>query len=248
MKTQRSRFEKRKTHLFLAMLFVALGLPATAQWSVGISGGYAYNHFDYDPQYMEGLHFKGHHGFAIDVPVKYQFNDWLGLSSGLSFQKKGYVLDGSCVLQGYAVFFYENLKRHDSYLVIPVCAEFTLNTKNWYFFLDAGGYVGCWLSSAYEYQTIGTFNGLRFTLSFREPQTQQKEWMAESDRRIECGLAAGLGLQWHVFNGLSLLVTSRCHYALTSQQRDYQIKHFPSRNVTLAIQAGLMYNLRQTKR
>ena len=76
------------------------------------------------------------------------------------------------------------------------------------------------------------------------------QWMTDevdlnnvSVRRIEFGLIGELGIERIINKSFSLFFVAKCHYALTPQQLDYQIKQFPSRNTTATAQIGFMYNI-----
>ena len=122
-----------KTHLLLILMAMTLSMSALAQWSIGVSGGCALNFYKYDPQYMEGLDYKPHLGVTIDIPVAYQFNDWFSLSTGIALHQKGYTLDGSILPSGsnLPAYFYDNLRRNDSYFIGPMMAEFSFGKGKW---------------------------------------------------------------------------------------------------------------------
>jgi hypothetical protein len=234
----------KKVALTLATLLMVV-LPASAQWSIGLSGGYAYNYYNYDPQYMSGMDYTGHHGFAVDLPVDYQFNDWFGLSSGLSFQKKGYQMTGNYMnADSVLVQFYRNVCRDDYYLTLPILAKFQVpfgQTKLKLFF-DAGGYAAYWIQS--NYSSIETFSAMGYPC--RE-QNYSKEFRDDVDRRIEIGIVGGLGIEYLLHPRCTVFCVTRCYFALTPQQKEYQIKHFPSRNTMVTGQVGFMYNFKQKK-
>ena len=226
-----------KKLLFLAFAAM-LSVPIFAQWSIGLSGGYAYNHYDYDPQYMSGLDYKGHHGFAIDLPVNYQFNDWFGLSTGLSFQQKGFVLNGSYVPEGSEepFVFYSDFRRDDSYYVVPMIAEFSLGNDKLEGFLDVGGYVGWWHNAMYQSKKIVSVNMESYIRNI------SRDFNKDVDQRLECGAIGGLGVKWNLLKPFSLYLASHAFIAFTPQQKDYQIMHFPSRNTTITTQIGFLYH------
>ncbi|MCR4847728.1 MAG: PorT family protein [Bacteroidales bacterium] len=217
-----------------------LTIPAFSQWSVGASAGHAYNHYDYDPQYMSGLDFKGHHGWSAELTLSYQFNDWFALLVAPSYQKKGYILDGTYQQSSFSppISFYTNLKRHDSYFIVPALTNYSLNINDYLrLSLDAGVYAGYWISSVFEYKEIESV----FSYMYHESQKDRRKFEPTVDRRFECGIAGGLGIRWCLCNNFSLFIASRCYYALTPQQKDYQLKYFPSYNFTVTTQGGIMY-------
>jgi hypothetical protein len=229
---------------FFPLLFFAtmLSMPMFSQWSVGLSGGYAYNYFDYDPQYMSGLHFNGRHGVSGDLSVNYRFNDWFGLLTGVSYQQKGYVMNGSYIPNGSTepYVFYGDFRRNDNYWIIPVAAEFLLGNEKWEGFLDVGGYSGYWCSSYYSFNDVMSIHLGYYTVSGKAPRAFDEK----VDRRVELGAMLSLGVKWNLLRRLSLFAAAKTYFALTPQQKDYQLKHFPSRNITITTQLGLLYNFK----
>lgn len=229
-----------KKALLLVAIATMLSLSSYAQWSIGMSVGYVYNHYDYDPQYMSGLDYKGHHSFAFDVPMNYQFNNWFGLSSGLSFQQKGFVLNGSFIPEGSEEpnFFYSDLRRNDSYFVVPIMTEFSLGNEDWDAFVNFGAYGGWWHVSNYKYKMIKSI--LPDFYYFHDGEAR-KEFNKNIDQRFEFGAIAGIGLKRNLSNSLSFITSARVYVALTPQQKNYQIMHFPSRNTSIIAQIGFLY-------
>lgn len=227
-----------------------LSLSAFAQWSIGLSGGYAYNHYDYDPQYMSGLDYKGHHGFAIDLPVNYQFNDWFGLSTGLSFQQKGYVLNGSYTPKGSneLEYFYYGLDRKDYYLVVPVMTEYTFGNEKWEGFANVGIYAGWWFRSYYTFDTIRPINEAQRIQCFSSLRGEKRIFNEIADQRWELGSVVGLGIRYNLSKKITLYSTARAFIAFTPQQKDYQIMRFPSRNTTITAQFGILYHFNNRRK
>lgn len=236
----------KSNSLFIITIgLILLTSSVSAQWSIGVSGGCAYNHYDYDPQYMLGLDFKAHHGFVADLPIHYQFNDWFSLSSGLSFQEKGYRMTGECMnAYNELIRFYRVVCRDDYYLTLPLSAKFTMpfgQTKLKAFF-DVGGYAAYWIHS--NFSIVETYS---LTNHFCYVKNYPKEFRDDVDRRIELGLVGGLGVEYLARPRLTIFCTARCYLALAPQQKEYQIMHFPSRNTTITGQFGIMYNFKQEK-
>ncbi len=230
-----------KKALLILSIATLLSLTSYAQWSIGMSGGGVYNHYDYDPQYMEGYHYKGKFGFpAVDLPVNYQFNDWFSLSSGLSFHKKGYRMTG--VSNKVSDTTYLCVVRNDSYLALPILTKFSLpfGQSKLKASFDVGGYASYWILSNYQY--IKSISGTGYLNC--EVTNQPKEFRNDVDRRLEIGIVGGIDVEYLICQDWTLFCATRCFYALTPQQKDYQLMHFPSRNITITGQLGIMYNFK----
>lgn len=232
----------KKHRIFLILLFFIqmLALRVTAQWSVGLSGGYTFNHYNYDPQYMYGLDFKGHLGIAVDFPVSYQFNEHWGVVSGLSAQQKGYWL----IVHYADSSNFQKIIRDDYYVGVPIMAEFTFGHYKWHGFIDAGGYVGYWCKSNFKYETC-TY--LKHIYPEDGLMSEERAFNAVSDRQFEVGMVGGIGVRYDIVPSFSLFAVVRCHQSLTSQLKDYQTMHFPAYNTTLTGQIGFMFNFKSNK-
>jgi len=227
----------KKTLLLLATATL-LSLSSFAQWSIGLSGGYAYNHYDYDPQYMYGFSFRGHHGIAIDIPVGYQFGEHLGVFSGLSAQQKGYWMKGVTSVGAFYPFVY----RNDWYLVTPLVVEYKHGGENFNHFIDVGGYAAGWIAS--------TFYLIGLTQSGETPSFHfgYKEFNNCVDNRMEFGLVAGTGIEWQTKTLHTWFTHVRCYFALSSQQKHYQTMFFPSRNTTVLFQIGKKFSIKPSRK
>lgn len=231
----------KKRHLLLTLMAMTLSMSAVAQWSIWVSGGCALNFYKYDPQYMEGLEYKPHWGFVADIPVTYQFNDWLSLSTGIALQQKGYTLDGSFIPSesNSLAYFYKNLRRDDSYFIVPIMAEFSFGKGKWKCFVDAGGYMGWWCNSRFAYKQITSVSSVISEEMHYEP----RQFYEKADQRWEFGASGGVGVRYGLSKTLSLFFATRSYIAFTSQQKNYQTMHFPSYNITLTAQFGLVFNI-----
>lgn len=231
----------RKKRLFIILWAFITALPATAQWSIGASGGYVLNIYNYDPQYMTGMEYNVHDGFTVDIPVGYRFNEHWGVVSGLSLQDRGFVFIARAVDSKP----YQSIKRDDFYLNFPAMAEFSFGKSKWQGFINAGAYAGYWCKSILSYYT-------QTYLYYVEPQhgltETEMEFSAIKDRRVEIGIVGGVGIMYTPIPSLSLFVLSRCYQALTPQQKDYQIKRFSSWNTTLTAQIGIFYNFKSNQK
>ena len=78
--------------LLTGLLLLLGATQASAQWHIGIEGGYTNNRlarfrtFDYTRQYTA----RG--GFTVALPVRYAFNDWFALQAEVPFLEKNFGL------------------------------------------------------------------------------------------------------------------------------------------------------------
>lgn len=227
----------KKTHLLLTIMFTAFGLPATAQWSIGASGGYALNFYNYDPQYMVGVHYYPHHGATINLQASYRVSDNFAINAGLSLLQRGFVLK-SFPYNSLKYHSLIDLNRNDIYALLPIMSTYHIGTGRFQGFIEAGAYAGFWCRSEYNYRAYTYLNHY-------EPENgtgNTERIFSDYDRRFELGVIGGVGAEWFFWSHFSCSFVVRCYQALTPQQKNYQIKHFPSWNTTLTTQLGINYN------
>lgn len=228
----------KKTHLLLAIMFTAFGLPATAQWSIGASGGYALNFYNYDPQYMVGMHYYPNHGATINLHAGYRFSNNLAVNGEFSLLQRGFSFglykNNSDTLAQY-------LHRDDHYAMMPVTSSYYFGNGKLQGFIEAGVYIGFWCKSRYAYRSFTYLNHAE-PENGTELAAIEREFVPDYDRRFEIGVIGGVGAEWFFCTHFSCAVGIRCHQALTPQQKNYQTKHFPSWNTTLTAQLDINYN------
>ena len=125
-------------------LALAAATPATAQWRVGVTAGYSHNRLDIDTGYAYDMRYEERGGFTVGLPVQYDFFDWLGVRAELTFVQKGHKMHHTEYYNG----IYTDTRNN--YLQLPVMANFSFGGKRVRGFLNAGGYIGGWLSSHRE--------------------------------------------------------------------------------------------------
>ena len=114
---------RSSSHLVLGSLVSLLtllpSLKASAQWSVGLNGGYARNILTTSQEYADEQRYEPHNGFTIGIPVQYDFRSWFGLRAELSFVQKGQ--------SSYRTGYYEGIytDTRNNYLQLPVMAHFS---------------------------------------------------------------------------------------------------------------------------
>ena len=176
------------THGFIIIVLAFfMTLPASAQWGLGLSGGCAYNHYDYDPQYMTGMHYEGHFGGVCGLHACYQFNNKLSLLGGATLQQRGYNLD----FRHHDSVTIHKYRRDDFYICFPLMAEFSFGQSKWQGFVDVGAYAGYWLKSRYGTKMYLSY--LSHSMCFHGYYYTEKEFSADRDQRFEFGVIGGLG-------------------------------------------------------
>ena len=123
------------------MFALTLCFGARAQWSVGVMAGYDYNVYSVAKGYAYDYRYGGMGGLEVTVPVQYNFLDWLGLRADVSYVQKGHTMHRTGVYEGLWT------DTRDHYLHVPLMLSFSFGGSKVRGWVDAGGYIGGWLSS-----------------------------------------------------------------------------------------------------
>lgn len=221
----------------LGSVALSASVPAAAQWSVGLSGGYARNTVSTDREYADGMRYEPHDGFTVGIPVQYDFRSWFGLRAELTWVEKG--------LSTYRTDSYAPLytNTRNSYLQLPVMAHFSFGGERLRGFLHVGGYMGYWVSSHRK--------GIAASLMGVNPETgnrlyafdEKAPFDSRRDNRFEAGLAGGVGLYYRITPRIRIEAEGRCYYALTDMQKQYMKFLVPRYNTTFTTQLGCIITL-----
>uniref|UniRef100_UPI00402A0A50 porin family protein n=1 Tax=Alistipes onderdonkii TaxID=328813 RepID=UPI00402A0A50 len=227
-------------------LALAVSVPASAQWRVGLTAGYSRNTLDMDTGYAYDLRYEARDGFTVGIPVQYDFRDWFGLRADLVFVQKGQKMHRTDTYNAI------HTDTRNNYLQLPVMASFSFGGERLRGFLNAGGYVGGWLSSHRKGVThrffsdeSGDENGVvvpenRYEFDEKVPFDSRR------DNRFEAGLVGGVGVSYRVAPRVELQAEGRCYYALTDMQKDYMKFRVPRYNTTFVVQVGCSIILGKT--
>lgn len=223
----------------LILLAAVFPMQIAAQWKVGATAGYDYNHYSIDTQYAYDLNFNNRGGATVGVLGEYGFKDWFGLRAELMYLQKGHKMD--------RLYNETRQQRRDNYLELPILARFSFGSEKIRGFLHAGGYVGYWMNS----HVSGVERSLTYDpdkqIENEEPNMAFKyshsyTFNSRRDNRFDAGLLGGIGVSYRVLPQLEVEVEGRCYYSLTSTTKDYMgYSKQPKYNTTVAIQAGIKY-------
>ncbi len=226
-------------------LALAAATPATAQWRVGVTAGYSHNRLDIDTGYAYDMRYEERGGFTVGLPVQYDFFDWLGVRAELTFVQKGHKMHHTEYYNG----IYTDTRNN--YLQLPVMANFSFGGKRVRGFLNAGGYIGGWLSSHREGLTYRLFSEEESPNGIITPNNsyefdEKVPFDSRRDNRFEAGLAGGVGVSCRVTSRVELQAEGRCYYALTDMQKNYMKFRTPRYNTTFVVQIGCSVLLGKT--
>ena len=228
-----------KKTLSIFFLSAALALPSYAQWSIGFHAGMDLNSMSRSSFYTSRT-YESRTGFSAGIVSGYSVNDWLGLRFGADLLQKNYrtvYQDAEMAKAGC------NEDFKNTYLQIPVMADFSICPTKWRYHFLAGAYGGCWLSS----RESGAINcaGLDpdddsniHTASF---ENEKVEFNSTRDNRLCYGVLCGLSIERTLSKRWSVSVEALYCYDLSSQTKDYMSFKDPRYNSTLDCRFGINY-------
>jgi hypothetical protein len=208
---------------------------ALLRWHIGLSGGYANNALHTSVAGRALTEYESGHGFGFAIPVRYQFNPWFAAQMELQYIQKNYTW------QRTGQYDRVHSTVTNSFIEIPLMANFSFGGEKLRVFANAGGYAGVWIDSRRKgvqiENTQDPFSGSVFYYDYDE----RVEFDKRRDAPFEAGLLAGLGLQY-AFKPCVIFLEGRCYYGLTDLQQDYGYNMVPRMNDTFTVAMGVLFN------
>lgn len=221
--------------LFTAML-LAVTFSVKAQWSVGVQTGLTSNSLTTTSGYFYDRVYHSKIGLTFAVPVKYAFTDWFTLAAEAAAVQKNYLSKRSGFFEG----IYD--EANNTYLSVPIYAQFSFGGKRLRGFMNAGAYCGGWVSSFREGNIRRNFDNHIHHYEYYADFDPRK------DNRFEAGTMIGTGISYLISSRLQIFGECRYYYSLTDMQKDYMKKQVPRYNNTFAYQIGIMLSLGNNKK
>lgn len=217
--------EKRRLLLAFALMTT---LFANAQWRVGVTAGADYNVFSIDKQYMADVLFDGRWGVTYGVTGQYNFTDWFGVRADFNLTQKNYRMHRANIEE-------VDLKYRNTYLQLPVMASFSFGGKKLRGFCNLGVYGGYWVHSYRSGEDMNSFTGQSFDIKGKV------EFDSDRDKRWDCGLVGGVGMEYRFDWHWAAQVEVRHYYSTTSTTKQYMRNKDYRYHSTTAIQLGASY-------
>lgn len=217
--------EKRRLLLAFALMTT---LFANAQWRVGVTAGADYNVFSIDKQYMADVLFDGRWGVTYGVTGQYNFTDWFGVRADFNLTQKNYRMHRANIEE-------VDLKYRNTYLQLPVMASFSFGGKKLRGFCNLGVYGGYWVHSYRSGKDMNSFTHQSFDINGKV------EFDSDRDKRWDCGLVGGVGMEYRFDRHWAAQVEVRHYYSTTSTTKQYMRNKDYRYHSTTAIQLGANY-------
>jgi hypothetical protein len=206
------------------------------RWYIGLSGGYTNNSLYTSTAGRPLTGYERGHGFEFAIPARYQISPWFAVQAELQYIQRNYTWRRT----GQFDRVYSTVKN--SFLDLPLLANFSLGGKRLRVFANAGVYAGLWINSRRKgVQIENTQDPFNSGVVFYHEYDERVEFDSRRDSRFEAGLLAGLGLQY-ALKPCTLFLEGRYYYGLTDLQQDYGYNMVPRMNDTLAVTMGILFN------
>ena len=224
----------RKSLLILtALVLIAAGREAAAQWAVGLGAGINSTTISrYDAGRMDEA-YSPLRGATIALRGRYAFTPWLAVRAELGYMQRSHRMDRN--LDYIDPVYTEHLNH---YLMLPVLADCSFGGERLRGHLLAGAYAGYWLSE----RRRGTSYWMTDYYVFFEDFDERREF-TDSDVRPCAGLAFGAALSYPVGKHLEAGADVLYYYDATSHHRGYKHLADPRYLNTLAFSLHLNYKL-----
>lgn len=227
--------------LILPGLLTLLPVTATAQWNIGVQGGYTLNTLEVSNGYAYDLITKPAGGFTVSIPVQYEFNEWFALQTELGFTQKNYKRKRTLNLSQD-----EKSLTTNSYVQLPILAHFSFGGKVVRGFTNLGIYGGYWANSHIKGTDKYVFAEPDIDYNYVPVYSYDERVPFDSrrDNRFDLGLIAGVGVKVRVCPIVQLLAEGRFNYSLLDMQKNYMRELMPRYNNTLQFQIGCLITIK----
>lgn len=216
----------------LALILLACGTKANAQWAVGLRSGWTSTTISrYDAGRMDES-YSPLGGFEAGIQGRYIVNPWLAIRANVSLMQRSHRMDRNL---NYLDPVYT--EHRNAYLMLPVMADFSFGGTRLRGHMLAGAYAGYWLQDHRK----GTTYWMTDYYVFFDPFDEQREF-TDSDNRLNAGLSLGAGLSYSLGRwelGLEALYL----YDLSSHHLGYANLADPRYLNTLSLNLNIIYNL-----
>jgi hypothetical protein len=163
----------------------------------------------------------------LGIQAHYSFNDWLAIRVDLDYMTRSHRMDRNLTLVNSLFMEYSN-----SYLMLPVLADFSFGGSKLRGHLLCGGFAGYWLTAHRKGVTFGItgFLDVDEDLEFND-----------DTQRLTAGLAAGVSLSYDINSWLGVNLDALYYYDLVSYRKGYEHLNDPRYLSTLTFDLGVYY-------
>ena len=216
-----------------AFLLLAIGGDVAAQWGVGARLGKSYTTISrYNAGRIDET-YTALDGINAGIQGRYSFNSWLAVRANLEIMQRSHRMDRN--LNYLDRVFTDHI---NTYLMLPVMADFSFGGQQLRGHLLAGGYGGYWLRE----RRLGTTYWMTDYYVYFEDFDEVREFN-DSDIRFNAGLSVGAAFSYTYSETLELGIEAMYHYDLTSHHKGYPHLADPRYLNTFSINLSVFYKL-----
>ena len=121
-------------------------------------------------------------------------------------------------------------------------ASFSFGSKTWRGFCNLGVYGAYWMNGRINGTDFNSFSARYYSVS------TDKEFYSERDKRWDCGLVGGVGVEYRFAEHWGAQFEVRCYYSTTSTVKQSEYVKDYRYNTTVAMQAGVSYYFKSRKK
>lgn len=217
----------KRIFILFALLLSMTTEVVNAQWAVGIKGGVNTTSVDRSNAGRIDESYSSLRGIDLGIQAHYSFNDWLAIRVDLDYMTRSHRMDRNLNIIDTLFMEYSN-----SYLMLPVMADFSFGGSKLRGHLLCGGFAGYWLTTHR--------NGVTFGVTGFYDTDEDCEFNDET-QRLTAGLAAGVSLSYDINNWLGVNLDALYYYDLVSYHKGYDHLNDPRYLSTLTIDLGVYY-------
>lgn len=214
---------------FVLTLFLCGTIVTQAQWDLGIRDGYNVNNIvrSNAGRIDETYHFMP--GYDLGFLGRYHFNEWFALRADLSLMSRNYEMRRNAYLLEGVYTVYKN-----TYLMLPVMADFSINLEKFHIHFMGGVFVGYWLSASRYGRT--SLNMSSQIYKFDEDIEFNKD-----HNRFSAGFVTGAGVEYDLSENWSMQLDAIYYYDLISSFKVSEIAADPRYYNTTSLTLGIIY-------
>ncbi len=225
-----------KRFALITLLCMLQGV-ALAQWSVGVHGGLTLTGVERSQAGRIDETYENLKGFDAGIDGNYAFNSWFSLRAQLDVMQRNHRM------QRHLNYIHPVHTDHvNTYLTLPLMADFSFGNQRLRGHLLLGGYGAYWLNHRIKGTTYGMTDYEVFFNQFDE-----KSPFSSSDRRVDFGTVAGVGLSYGITDYIDLSLNAMYYYSLLSYYKGYPaLKDYRYLN-TASFTFGISYKIPQSE-
>ncbi len=208
-----------------------MAAEAHAQWSLGVKGGWNSTSETRSSGGRIDESYSSLDGYDAGITAKCELTDWMGIRADLDLMQRSHRMDRNLHYIDPVYTEYRN-----TYLMLPVMADFSFGGERLRGHLLCGGFAGYWLKADVKGTTYWMTDYYVYFNDFDEAHAFTSE-----DQRLTAGLVGGVGLSYDLAQSWRIALDALYYYDLVSNHKDYPHLADPRYLNTLSCTLGVSY-------